>query len=82
MGRRIWILDTYEGVTFSAGPFRVESFKQFLPAGPTKKVNFEGQLIESGRKKSLVQVWTDGGMRTAAVASIWGRDPSKNTIQW
>jgi hypothetical protein len=81
VGRRIWILAYYAGIPLVSGPFRVQSFKKFLPAG--KYVSEKnGQTYETNRKQSLVQLWTDGGMRTAAVATIWSKDPGKSPTPW
>lgn len=82
MGRRIWVLDTYAGQQICVGPLRVETFKQFLPAGEFGRRNFIGDMEVGVRKRSLVQLWTDGGMRTVAVASIWSKDPGKSASPW
>lgn len=70
MGRPIWILNTVDNIHFVIGKqrgIRVLSFKQFLPAN--------GQV---GRKKHLVQIWTDpGGLRTLSVGSICLQNPTK-----
>lgn len=88
VGRRIWVLDTYAGQVLTSGPFKVQSFKQFLPAGRFRRMRLDnkghGVLVEevSERKRSLVQLWTDGGMRTVAVATIWTKDPGKSSTPW
>lgn len=73
VNKRVWIVDKYENIPYVVGPFVVTSFKQFLPAGPTK---------HGERKLSLVQFHSDAGLRTASVASIWSRDPNKNSKPW
>lgn len=75
VNRRVWMVDQYDGIPFTAGPFVVTAFKQFLPAGPTKNGKAE-------RKQSLVQFYSDVGLRTVAVASLWGRDPNRNASPW
>lgn len=82
VGRRIWILDSYNGIPLCTGPMAVISFRQFLPAGKFRRQTFEGKIEVSERKQSLVQFWTDVGMRTAAVASIWAKDPGKSATPW
>lgn len=88
MGRRVWVLDTYEGQVLTTGPHKVVSFKQFLPAGRFNRQRLDGSgknvmVTEvSERKRSLVQIWTDSGMRTVAVATIWTKDPGKSSSPW
>lgn len=82
MGRRIWSLSTYAGQTICVGPWRVESFKQFLPRGRWHREQHDGTVIISEREQSLVQIWTDHGMRTIAVASVWAKDPGKSVKPW
>lgn len=61
---------------------RVQSFKQFLPKGKWHREQFDGSILMSTREQSLVQFWSDHGMRTAAVADIWAKDPGKSTKPW
>lgn len=65
------------------GPLIITGFKQFLPAGIHETVKENGSAYMSERKRSLVQIFTDpGGMRTVAVADLWGKDPGQNKKQW
>jgi hypothetical protein len=76
VGSRIWV-DTPDQVTLAGtrlpahvgGPFRVTGFRSFHPADPPGP--------EQRRKKHLVQLWTDFGLRTLAVGSICFRDPKR-----
>lgn len=76
-GRKVWIqgvVKTEAGdVPYHGGPYVVTKFKQFLPAGKFKY---------GVRKLSLVDFFSDFGQRTASVASIWVKDPSKNQNPW
>jgi len=73
VGRRIWVnvpRTEHDGFTVIEHSYdcRVLSFKQFIPADPSV-----------GRKKHLVQLWTDpGGMRTLSVGSIKLKDPKRS----
>lgn len=78
MGRRIWVAvpttkhERKDGMSYTVLEHcydcRVLSFKAFLPADPSV-----------GRKKHLVQLWTDpGGMRTLSVGSIQLKDPKRS----
>lgn len=87
MGRSIWVIskgrevpknDGTDGVwhepASTHGPFRVLSFKKFLPRGPI----FADDVIVGERQRSLVQVYTDpGGVRTLAVAEVHLKDPRR-----
>lgn len=57
------------------GPFIVVSVQGIYHAGVVKETG-------SVRKKTLVQAYTDGGVRTMAVADIWMNDPSRSDRQW
>jgi hypothetical protein len=68
-------------IDYAVGPYVVTGLRKFLPAGPirdpvTKK--------RTGRERrfTLLQLWTDGGMRTVSVASVWGQDPGKSDRPW
>lgn len=73
MGRRIWVnipRTKHDGFTVIEHCYdvRVLSFQRFLPADESL-----------GRKKHLVQLWTDpGGMRTLSVGSIKLKDPKRS----
>lgn len=82
MNRQIWIADRLDGkFEFIVGPFVVLSLKQFLPAGPIRDPVTK-KRTGNERKLSLLQIWTDGGLRTVSVASVWGRNPQQNDSQW
>lgn len=84
-GRKFWISYKAEpGLPpVNAGPFVCKSVKQFLPAGVFEKHNYaEGVTYTSERKRSLVQLHTDGGLRTVAVAELWTKDPGKSDNPW
>lgn len=77
MGRRIWVVNTYDGNT-NVYDCRVLSFSKFLPAGPVG----EGEPNSKGgiRTKHLVKLWTDpGGTRVLTVGSIRLKDPGRVT---
>jgi hypothetical protein len=77
-GTRIWAIIRGEGLPpFSEGPFLITSFKQFLPAASLLPT-IPSQPGFGERKKSLVQVYTDHGMRTLAVAEIRLKDPRRS----
>jgi hypothetical protein len=76
VGSRIWVeVPRHKTPHYTApaqihGPYRVLSFRDFLPADPP------GPGIR--RQKHLVLVYTDpGGLRTLSVGSIRLRDPRK-----
>jgi hypothetical protein len=79
VGHRIWFLSKIGEDIFTGGPFRVDSFKGLFPMGPT--YNKDGERTGE-RKRTLVQVYTDFGMRTLAVADIWFKDPRISEYQW
>lgn len=87
-GRKIWIVDKVDSpggpIEFKVGPLRITKFRRFLPAGEYEKhSHVTGTTELSNRKRSLVQVFTDpGGLRTVAVATIWGKEPGKSNTQW
>jgi hypothetical protein len=54
---------------------RVTGFKQFLPKGPV--ASSEPPAYDGIRKQDLVQLYTDSGLRTLAVADISLKDPRR-----
>jgi hypothetical protein len=53
----------------------VTGLKQFLPAGPVASADPPSR--DGMREQHLVQVWSDHGMRTLAVADIQLKNPRK-----
>lgn len=74
VNKNIWVYDKWEGIEWPSGPFLVLSFKRFYPAGKTPR--------GLTRRLSLIEIYTDLGLRTLSVASVWSRDPSKNSNPW
>lgn len=71
VNRRVWIVDQLDGIPFTAGPFVVTSLKRFIPADP--------KHVGKMRTQSAIDFFTDSGRRVALVASIWMRDPNRNS---
>lgn len=86
MGRPIWVTSKggerpngeggfWTDPPFTHGPYRVMSFRRFLPRGPVRD---DAGIVVNERARSLVQVYTDpGGQRTMAVAEISFKDPGR-----
>jgi hypothetical protein len=69
------VINRLDNISHVVGPVEILSVRKVLPQG-----SFDGGI---DRKRSLVQLYTDpGGVRTLAVAEIWGKDPSRADNPW
>lgn len=66
-----------EGNTPLVVDFLVTGIKQFLPAGPVAASDPPSR--DAIRERHLIQLYTDRGMRTVAVADLRNKAPRKRT---
>lgn len=84
MGRKVWVRIAIDDMTpFFDGPYQVMGIRAVLHAGPIKGESLDSSsIVPRIREKTLIQIWSDTGMRTLSVADIWMHDPGKSDAQW